>query len=149
MINPPPPSEVTAHAPSRTRRKLRRVAMLSLVALAVGAALVSPHWLPLVQGDADQRHLAYERSQRLWRVNAGLSLPGAPDVTNLPGRLAAHGLTQGAPILMRIFKREFELELWMQRDGVFHRFVTYPICRWSGKLGPKLAQGDGQAPEDF
>ena len=50
---------------------------------------------------------------------------------------------------MRIFKREFELELWMQRDGVFHRFVTYPICRWSGTLGPKLIQGDGQAPEGF
>ena len=123
--------------------------MLTLVALAVGAALVSPYWVPLVQGDADQRHLAFERSQRLWRVNAGLSLPGEPDLANLPGRLAEHGLTQGAPILMRIFKREFELELWMQRDGVFHRFVTYPICSWSGTLGPKLAQGDGQAPEGF
>ncbi len=76
-------------------------------------------------------------------------LPGEPDLANLSGRLADNGLKQGAPILMRIFKREFELELWMQRDDVFHRFVTYPICRWSGTLGPKLAQGDGQAPEGF
>ena len=37
----------------------------------------------------------------------------------------------------------------MQRDGVFHRFATYPICRWSGRLGPKLQQGDRQAPEGF
>lgn len=149
MTNSPPPTEGTAPAPSRKRRKFRRFALLTLVALAVGAAFLSPNWLPLIQVDADQRHLAYERSQRLWRVNAGLSLPGAPDLANLSGRLADHGLTQGAPILMRIFKREFELELWMQRDGVFHRFVTYPICRWSGTLGPKLAQGDGQAPEGF
>ncbi len=136
-------------APSRPRRRLRRAAMLLLVALVVGAALVSPHWLPLVQGGTDERHFAFERSQRLLRVTAGLALPGEPDLANLSGRLAEHGLSQGAPILIRIFKREFELELWMQRDGVFHRFVTYPICRWSGTLGPKLAQGDGQAPEGF
>jgi murein L,D-transpeptidase YafK len=37
----------------------------------------------------------------------------------------------------------------MQRDGVFRLFATYPICRWSGILGPKLQQGDRQAPEGF
>ncbi len=26
---------------------------------------------------------------------------------------------------------------------------TYPICRWSGDLGPKLHEGDRQAPEGF
>ena len=26
---------------------------------------------------------------------------------------------------------------------------TYPICRWSGDLGPKKKQGDRQAPEGF
>ena len=50
---------------------------------------------------------------------------------------------------LRIFKREFELELWMKREDRFHRFAVYPICRWSGDLGPKLAQGDWQAPEGF
>ena len=50
---------------------------------------------------------------------------------------------------MRVFKREFELELWMKRDDTFHRFAVYPICRWSGRLGPKLAEGDAQAPEGF
>ncbi len=52
-------------------------------------------------------------------------------------------------MFVRIFKREFELELWMMRDGRFHRFATYPICKWSGQLGPKLATGDHQAPEGF
>ena len=59
------------------------------------------------------------------------------------------GLRDGAPIFIRIFKREFELEMWMKRDGKFERFATYPICMWSGKLGPKMKQGDRQAPEGF
>jgi murein L,D-transpeptidase YafK len=37
----------------------------------------------------------------------------------------------------------------MQRDGGFRRFATYPICRWSGRIGPKLREGDVQAPEGF
>ena len=55
----------------------------------------------------------------------------------------------GAPIFVRIFKREFELELWLKRDDRFHRFAIYPICRWSGELGPKIKEGDRQAPEGF
>ena len=27
--------------------------------------------------------------------------------------------------------------------------LSNPICRWSGRLGPKLAEGDHQAPEGF
>jgi murein L,D-transpeptidase YafK len=105
-------------------------------------------WLPLLPG-GDRALIKYERSQRLLRAEFGLPMPGEPDLARLPQRLAANGLKEGAPVLIRIFKREFELELWMQRDGVFHRFATYPICRWSGQLGPKLQQGDRQAPEGF
>lgn len=50
---------------------------------------------------------------------------------------------------MRIFKKEFELELWMKRGDKFEKFETYPICRWSGGLGPKFQTGDKQAPEGF
>ena len=50
---------------------------------------------------------------------------------------------------MRIFKNEFELELWMKRGDSYTLFTTYPICMWSGKLGPKFAEGDHQAPEGF
>jgi murein L,D-transpeptidase YafK len=54
------------------------------------------------------------------------------------------------PILVRIFKEESELEVWKQnRDGQMALLKTYPICRWSGELGPKLRQGDRQAPEGF
>jgi murein L,D-transpeptidase YafK len=60
------------------------------------------------------------------------------------------GLRENAPVLVRIFKRESELEIWKQRDdGRYALLKTYPICRWSGDLGPKLNQGDKQAPEGF
>jgi len=59
-------------------------------------------------------------------------------------------MKESAPILVRIFKEESELEVWKQKDdGHYHHFKTYPICNWSGKLGPKKQQGDKQAPEGF
>ena len=52
-----------------------------------------------------------------------------------------------SPILVRIFKQEAELEIWKQdRAGRFALLKTYPICRWSGDLGPKVKEGDRQAP---
>ena len=60
------------------------------------------------------------------------------------------GLTFGAPIYLRIFKKEKELEIWVQGKSEFKLFKTYPICTYgSGKLGPKIKEGDGQAPEGF
>jgi len=55
-----------------------------------------------------------------------------------------------SPILIRLFKQEAELEVWKQdRTGRFALLKTYPICRWSGDLGPKVREGDRQAPEGF
>ena len=55
-----------------------------------------------------------------------------------------------SPILVRVFKEEAELEVWKQdTTGHFQILKTYPICRWSGDLGPKLWEGDGQTPEGF
>jgi murein L,D-transpeptidase YafK len=55
-----------------------------------------------------------------------------------------------SPILTRLFKEEAELEVWKQdRSGRFALLKTYPICRWSGDLGPKVREGDRQAPEGF
>jgi murein L,D-transpeptidase YafK len=60
------------------------------------------------------------------------------------------GMTKEAPILIRVFKEESELEIWKQdSNGEFALLKTYPICRWSGELGPKVKQGDRQAPEGF
>ncbi len=64
--------------------------------------------------------------------------------------LAAAGLHWGAPVFMRIFKEESELELWIEgADGRYVLFRTWPVCAWSGRLGPKLREGDNQAPEGF
>ena len=55
-----------------------------------------------------------------------------------------------SPILVRIFKEEAELEVWKKDStGNFALLKTYPICRWSGELGPKVKEGDRQAPEGF
>ena len=59
-------------------------------------------------------------------------------------------MEKDSPILMRVFKEEAELEVWKQDDsGRFALLRTYPICRWSGELGPKFKTGDRQAPEGF
>src|SRR5262249_2549329 len=55
-----------------------------------------------------------------------------------------------SPILLRVFKEEAELEVWKQdTTGHFQLLKTFPICRWSGDLGPKLHEGDRQTPEGF
>jgi murein L,D-transpeptidase YafK len=60
------------------------------------------------------------------------------------------GMDKNSPILLRIFKEESEVEIWKQnREGKFALLKTYPICRWSGELGPKIKEGDRQAPEGF
>ena len=55
-----------------------------------------------------------------------------------------------SPILIRLFKEESELEVWKQDiSGRYALLKVYPICRWSGDLGPKVKEGDRQAPEGF
>ncbi|MBX9589410.1 MAG: murein L,D-transpeptidase, partial [Hyphomonadaceae bacterium] len=71
----------------------------------------------------------------------------ALDLADLKRRLADKGAALGSPMLIRIFKSESELELWVRREDRFELFATYPICNWSGALGPKLAEGDKQSPE--
>ncbi len=95
----------------------------------------------------DNRALAYGRAWRFAYWGMGWQLPGTPDLSNLQTRLKSAGLKLGAPIFMRVFKREFILEVWLKRGDKFELFASYPICRFSGRLGPKLQQGDRQAPE--
>jgi len=99
--------------------------------------------------DWDGLRIEAERSRRLAYIVMGAPLPGTPDLYALDRRLAAEGVAPGAAVFIRIFKLEFELELWIKREDRFHLFATYPICRWSGGLGPKLREGDWQAPEGF
>ena len=73
--------------------------------------------------------------------------PLSKDTAMLLGKKGMHAQ---APIFIRIYKEESELEVWKLRDdGRYYHFKTYPICTWSGELGPKLRDGDKQAPEGF
>ena len=70
----------------------------------------------------------------------------------LQSELKRAHLKAGAPIFIRIFKEEKELEIWLRDDmgGRYSLFKTWPIASYgSGGLGPKLKEGDGQAPEGF
>jgi murein L,D-transpeptidase YafK len=64
--------------------------------------------------------------------------------------MSVKDMAPNAPILVRVFKKESVLEVWKQtRGGTYDLLKSFPICRWSGQLGPKRREGDRQAPEGF
>lgn len=86
---------------------------------------------------------------RLVRGPSDLGEIRARVVPHLTQAMAQRGLEFGAPSFVRIFKEEAELEVWLQAGERYERFKTYPICNFSGALGPKLREGDHQSPEGF
>jgi murein L,D-transpeptidase YafK len=105
-------------------------ALIASVALAAGALLASCN--------SDDISLANN-------AKANQPVPA-----KLVTEMTAKDMDLQSPILVRLFKQEAELEVWKQdRSGRFALLKTYPICRWSGDLGPKLREGDRQAPEGF
>jgi murein L,D-transpeptidase YafK len=105
-------------------------------ALAISATLVAS---ALLAGcDGEDASLA---------ANAKANQPVPP---KLIAAMTEKDMDLQSPILIRLFKQEAEVELWKQdRSGKFALLKTYPICRWSGDLGPKVREGDRQAPEGF
>jgi murein L,D-transpeptidase YafK len=74
----------------------------------------------------------------------------APIPPKLLADISDKNMDVSSPILVRVFKTESELEVWKKdRTGQFALLKTYPICKWSGDLGPKVREGDRQAPEGF
>lgn len=79
---------------------------------------------------------------------------GAKAEKPLPAKIVAEmnaqGMSRTSPVMARIFKEEGVLEIWKQKsNGRYGVIATYPICKWSGELGPKYVEGDRQAPEGF
>ncbi|MBX9458181.1 MAG: murein L,D-transpeptidase [Rhizobium sp.] len=65
-------------------------------------------------------------------------------------KLVKMNLSMSSPIMMRIFKKEAVMEVWKANSQDRYQLIgTYPICAWSGQLGPKKKEGDRQAPEGF
>jgi murein L,D-transpeptidase YafK len=105
-------------------------ALITSVALAAGVVLAGCN--------SDEISLAN---------NAKANQPVPP---KLVAQMTEKDMDLQSPILIRLFKQEAELEVWKQdRSGRFALLKTYPICRWSGDLGPKIREGDRQAPEGF
>lgn len=109
-------------------------------------------------------------SSRLGRVSSALALLGVMALAgcNQDGRLPSNsrhyvpispqmealmsekGMNARSPILLRAYKAESELEVWKQdSSGEYKLLKTFPMCRWSGQLGPKKTEGDRQVPEGF
>lgn len=91
-------------------------------------------------------------------IAAGLAVSASPAWANanapVPARtrvlMSTKDMAPTAPILVRVFKKESVLEVWKQtRSGKYDLLKSFPICRWSGQLGPKRREGDRQAPEGF
>jgi murein L,D-transpeptidase YafK len=98
------------------------------------------------------------------RIVAGIGLAGLlaacqgsdgpkafkPVPSELVAKMKQLSMSETGPLLLRIYKESSELEVWKeQTDGKFALLKTYAICKWSGGLGPKVKEGDRQAPEGF
>ncbi|MEQ1578514.1 MAG: L,D-transpeptidase family protein [Hyphomicrobium sp.] len=119
-----------------------------IMAAALFFWISGPHCVHAIS--IELRDEAPDRIERQKAAATGkLPLPGTPDTAQFTNRMTAQGLKPGLPMLIRIFKAQSELEVWMDKDGAYVLFATYPICHWSGTLGPKIREGDKQTPEGF
>jgi murein L,D-transpeptidase YafK len=119
---------------------VRATAVRALVLTAALAAALTP----LRSFGEDNKQSPAKATTKL---PAKATKPLPPELLSL---LRKKKMPKHSPILMRVFKEEAELEVWKQdTTGRFQLLKIYPICRWSGDLGPKLREGDRQAPEGF
>jgi murein L,D-transpeptidase YafK len=63
--------------------------------------------------------------------------------------MKSQGLQLGSPVLIRAFKMEKTLEVWVFDGSKYKKFDTWDVCRISGRPGPKIRAGDLQVPEGF
>ncbi len=68
---------------------------------------------------------------------------------NLEEKLLLLKAKVGDPVFIRIFKEESLLEIWIRSGEAYQHVKNYRICAYSGVIGPKLREGDGQSPEGF
>jgi len=64
--------------------------------------------------------------------------------------MADAGFALGDRLYIQLTKYPAELTVYVETDGgTYAPFRTWPICTYSGGLGPKRKQGDGKSPEGF
>jgi murein L,D-transpeptidase YafK len=60
----------------------------------------------------------------------------------------AHMTYPPRDIALLAFKKEHHIQLWAKNPGQSWRYIhTWPLTAFSGRLGPKLKERDGQIPE--
>lgn len=111
-----------AQTNGKTAMKRRRLMVIMAVAAALGGAAI-----------LSNTHSPTQDREKLARRHTGEKL--------LP--------YWGRSVFIRIIKEERVLELWLEHEGSWELFHSYPIAGMSGELGPKEQEGDGQAPEGF
>ena len=95
---------------------------------------------------AHTKHRHVHRHHSVHRVSSGV----APQAAYLVEKSKVSGAAATAPVLLRIFKEEHQLELWrLDRQGQFVLIHTFVICKEGRGLGPKLRAGDFKSPEGF
>ncbi|HSJ13267.1 MAG TPA: hypothetical protein VK939_02555, partial [Longimicrobiales bacterium] len=130
----------------QARRKLGIPALSGAAALLVLLVSARP-----VEGQAELR----ARSDAF--LAAQLSQPRVDrarerrDETVRTAFAAAGVAFPAAHLYLRAFKLERVLELWARNpeDDTYRLVATYDLCRTSGGIGPKRAEGDRQVPEGF
>lgn len=124
-------------------RMIRSRLVMHILATSMVAALAAVFWPTLGRSALAQVGLSPSNGRAAAARQRVLPV--------LEKRLAPQGLRVGDEVFIRIFKQEEELELWMRPKAqpAYVLSQRYPICTFSGELGPKTRQGDGQAPEGF
>jgi murein L,D-transpeptidase YafK len=141
---------IPRHGSGISARHARSGWWRSAGACALGLALTLQSPGPAGAVSIELKDVASDRIERQRAATEGsLPLPGTPDLSRLNERLAEKGIKPGSPVLLRAFKSESEFEVWFRKDDGFVLFATYPVCNWSGTLGPKQREGDKQTPEGF
>lgn len=108
-----------------------------MVSTTVSRLILSSAALLLVAGCEEQRGKYPARAY-------------APVPAATVAKMEAKGSSKNAPVLVRAYKQESEIEIWKQTaSGEYALVKSYPVCRWSGQLGPKKKEGDRQVPEGF
>jgi murein L,D-transpeptidase YafK len=79
----------------------------------------------------------------------GAATPLPPGEISPVSPAVGGGFKKGSPVYVRIFKQEGTLELWIKRGENYALYKSFPVCKWSGQLGPKTRTADYQSPEGF
>lgn len=125
--------------------------LAALIAIAMTVVAADLHSPPAAAFSIELKRAAPQRieRQRAYTLRTPERSNIEPDTDLISQRLAALGIDKGSPVFLRIFKAESRLELWIRKHQQFVLYRSYPICFWSGTLGPKQHEGDGQTPEGF